>query len=338
MNRRLETVSFGLIDRDGNEIGEVHPEPGASVRVDTTARITRTLSGVSLPSDEAADIDIYSHRLKPVFTIDGVDYPLGVFLFSAAPKTRSSYGVELRGVSLNDRSEQIDQQLDQSFGVDTGDVIRDRLVDLIEAAAIVDYSIEGNPVTASDPLAWPAGASRADAVDHLLSLLGFVGYFDNNGTFTARTIPVPGIDPVMFDYQEGSDTIVVSDSITETDDLWEKPNVWVVVSTSATGSAVVGRYELPATSPLSQQNRGFPVTKVIELAGLTSTSAADAAAREASLRDLTAETVTLTTAPDPTHDTWDVGQWRGVDYLEQAWSLNLEPGGDHQHTLRRLYR
>ena len=49
------------------------------------------------------------------------------------------------------------------------------------------------------------------------------------------------------------------------------------------------------------------------------------------------ETVSVTTALDPRHDSYDVIRWQGENWLETAWSMDLAEGGNMTHQLRKSY-
>ena len=48
-------------------------------------------------------------------------------------------------------------------------------------------------------------------------------------------------------------------------------------------------------------------------------------------------TTTLSTAPDPRHDGYDVIRWDGANWMELAWSMEMVDGGEMTHLLRKSY-
>jgi hypothetical protein len=55
-------------------------------------------------------------------------------------------------------------------------------------------------------------------------------------------------------------------------------------------------------------------------------------------RQLIFETIELETPPDPRHDSYDVFQFGGENWLEISWSMELIEGGTMTHIGRKAYR
>jgi len=68
---------------------------------------------------------------------------------------------------------------------------------------------------------------------------------------------------------------------------------------------------------------------------LSDNSQAQAVAQGLVNRQTIFERVSLTTAPDPRHDSYNVIRWQGSNWLELGWSMALVEGGTMNHLLRR---
>ncbi len=125
----------------------------------------------------------------------------------------------------------------------------------------------------------------------------------------------------------------------ETDDLLTAPNRFIVISNVSSDSSapVTASFDVPASAPHSIQNRGFVVAQVEDLQVPDPTQAM-AVAKNLALRQTIFEQVTLTTAPDPRHDSYNVVWWQGEPWLELSWSMALVEGGAMNHLLRKAYR
>lgn len=332
--RRTETVRLELLDRDGNIITQLTPLSTPNISVDTTRRIPRQLTGLSLPVDDSALIDPYSMRVRPVWSLAGRDWNMGIFCFQQAPRARHTWGLEIDGASLVDLMFQLDQPLWRSWGINAGMRIDTTLTALAADAGITEVAITPVPLTASSPLAWPVGTARSEPVDKLTELISSVAYFDRDGTWTVRPAPDPDTTKPVAVYDDG--TVIEADSVNETDDLWEQPNRWIAVSSTSGDTPIVGVYDLPDSAPNSAANRGYVVATKIDADGATSAAAAAQIARQAATSAQVAETVTLSTMVNPAHDMWDVVDYRGVPHLETGWSVDLEVGASMSHTLRRI--
>lgn len=332
--QQRDRVWIDLLDQHGNLRGQLVPDvskgpPKVQARVGR--RIPRTLSGVRLPPDQLADIDPHSDRLRPMWRQDGVDWALGVFVWDSAARARHSWGVTLDGATLHDLTSALRQPLTASFGVGRGDRLDTAIIDLIEAAGFSSHDVATTTVTAGAPLAWPAGKDRADVIGELAGKLAYRSWPDRDGRLTVRQPPDPAVHAPDHWYDEDS----AVGAPTETDDLWERPNTWLVISTSSSDQPIVATYELPATDPASITQRGFAVVDVVEEPGLSSTQQAQQRARQAALNAASTFEVELTTAPRPQHDLHHLVVWRGVAYREVGWALPLDPTATMTHRLVR---
>jgi hypothetical protein len=149
---------------------------------------------------------------------------------------------------------------------------------------------------------------------------------------------VPLLPAGSADYTYEAGGRIHKDSIVETDDLLSTPNRYVVIDTNGATSPIIGTYDLPASAPNSIANRGFAVTKVIELQGLTDSAAAATAAQAAANNDDAAfKQVEFRSTHDPRHDAFNIVQLLGNQYREVAWRIVLSSGGAMGHKLRRVY-
>lgn len=333
--QRQDSVRIELLDQHGNILGQVHPARGRvpTIEVDTSATIPRRLTGVRLDPDEAEQIDVYSHRLRPVWTQAGVDYPMGLFVWSTADKQRDGWGVSLTSGTLHDLTMALHQPLTESFAADEGATITDRLVALIERYGIVDHSISPSDQTTSSPLSWAAGKPGSKVLDALTSKLSYVWWFDRDGLLRAELEPDPDVHAPQHWYEEAH----VAPGVGENQDPFMTPNTWLVLNESAEGSEVVGRYRLPQTNRASAEQRGFDVVEVVKESGISSTAQADKRARQAADESQTTTEVTITVPPNPGIDMHDLAAWRGTTHRIIKSSVALDPAADNWQdlTLRR---
>ena len=127
--------------------------------------------------------------------------------------------------------------------------------------------------------------------------------------------------------------------IVKNDDLLTAPNIFIVASNSATSDDLpaVGRASVPVNAPNSVINRGFEIPEVQNLQ-LSDSTQAQAVAEALVNRQAIYERVSMSTAPDPRFDSYNVVHWQGNLWLDLAWSLNLVEGAPMQHLMRRAYR
>lgn len=324
----------------GEQLGQITPLLGASLTHDTSRTIKRQLS-MSLGVADTAAINVITDRVS-VFMVfpNGQEYPLGVYMFtdasrqvfSSAPTGFHTAG-GLASVTLNDEMFLVDQQIEKGvsgLGLNSSAVIQKAL-----AGLPITYTLEPSPFHSVE--SWGVGTNRGQMLE-ALSVTGdyFSPWFGNDGKLHFIRTFFPSTQVPSFDFDEGNK--VIREPILETDDLLTAPNTFIVISNAPENSntQVVGIATVPVTAPHSVANRGFVIASVENLQ-LSNSTQATAVAQGLAIRQNVFERVSLTTAPDPRHDSYDVIKWQGGLWLELAWSMALVEGGAMNHLLRKSY-
>lgn len=333
------TVRFRLVDSLGNPTSdELHPseERPPTLTNDTERTLKRTLTGLLLPPAEADDLDPLTARVQP-YVYDGqASWPLGVFLFADYPRSRTSAG-RAASASLVDQGRILDQDVTTAFNVAQGANLGGAIAVLLDRFGIFRRSIEGtNTAAGQGGLTWPAGTKGTVIANELARQCGFLPlYWDSIGIAVVRTVPVPDVSTPTFVLRRN----VRARTVIEADVPLDVPNTYVVIDNGVTVAPIVVTYRVPASAPHSVNNLGYEVTRVIHAQGLGSTAAALQLAAAAADEDIHAyQQVSLQTPLDPRHDTFDVVQWVGTNYLERRWTAVLHAHGPMQHDLVRIYR
>jgi hypothetical protein len=336
VGQRQASFRFHLIDGvTGENKGDITPVRGATLTHDTTRTIKRQLSMNFGVRDTAFVNTVRDRVLLFMVFPDGVEYPLGRYMFTDSSRQQFTSG-KLSNVMLNDEMFLVDQQITTGFdarfiGVD---------VAINRALADLPITFRTGSTSYQSAQSWNIGTGRGQILQSLaLSGDYFSPWFDNTGVlrFIRSFNPgAPGIIP-DFDFDDGNN--VMRNSIVETDDLLTAPNVFIVISNSATDSAVstVGTAKVASTAPHSVENRGFEVPQVFDVQA-TDTPAVQAVANNLVNRQTIFERVALNTAPDPRHDSYNVIKWQDELWLELAWSMALTEGGQMGHLLRKAYK
>ena len=337
---RQETVAFDVMDAALNVIGAVYPVRDSPPRVnnDTRRTIKRSLSGMTLTPVDAAAVNPFTDRIRPRWVIagDSAVYPLGVFLFADANELVRSSGATL-DAELVDQMFIVDQPILSTVSYPIGQPLDTAIADLASTVSVPLVQVDASGLTLQRPATWPGGTSLYRILADLCVLAGFLPpYFDSTGTLRCVQAPDPGTATATRSYPAGSP--IIDPSIVRTDELLTAPNLWVIVDTGATAGPIVGTYELPAAAPHSFFHRGFYVTSYTEQQGLFSAAAADAAAQALAVTDPHGvERASFDTVCDPRHDTFDVVDYGGRRWLEEAWSVACVAGASQSHEMRALY-
>lgn len=321
----------------GEELGEIHPIRSAALTHDTTRTIKRSLT-LPLGATDTAAMNPVQDRIRPFMVFpNGTEYQLGVYMFSDASREVFTAG-KLGTYTLNDEMFRVDQPLTVGYiNNETNDTMGiPKVVEQILTPVGITLSIAPSPYGSND--SWSIGTTRGSILESL-ALTGdyFSPWFDNTGIMRWIRVFDPAMEIPDFDFDAGNK--VFRDRVIESDNLLTAPNRFVVVSNRPddSSSAVVGEYDIPTQFPHSIANRGFVIADVQDLPVRDNVQAA-AAARNIGIRGSVYEQVSLTTAPDPRHDSYNVIWWQGAAWLELGWSLAMTEGGAMNHLLRKAYR
>lgn len=344
VTNRSTSYRFDLLDREEVLIGTVHPhaiEATPTITHDTSRSAARDISSFNLDPGEAAEVDVMSDRIRPVMVLgNGDEYPLGVYLFADVVNPIFSYG-EPVAATLIDKGLIIDQAMEKSVTVNRGAEVRSVILALLSDVAIdviMDSTVaQSDPIGA--PMAWPAGTTRTTVITDLCRLVSLnPPWFDHDG--------ICRIDRVDEDIDQSEATVVYADGLNIyaaspvlTNDMLHAVNRTIAISTDSTTAAFIGIYDVPASAPHSFYARGYRISEVINLQGIASQGAIDAAAKSyattGSRKGTFVEHVSFSGPPDPRHNGYDVIEFRGSNWQEETWSLPLTSFGPMTHTLRR---
>jgi hypothetical protein len=335
------TVRFVVCDRLLSPIGEVHPEKTVSIANDTAGNIMRTLRNLTLLQNEVRSINMFADRLVPVWVLEdgsGVGswggWPLGAFLFSSRIRRPGSIH-SVHEVTLMDQGFQLDQETSRSFGIPLYGNIFHRIVSLVEQAGLIRYNVEeSSQLIGGVPIAWPIGTRWSEILRQLCLLGGYERpFFDNEGVLQVRR-PEPLSEDTQHTYDLADVSRVKRDSLSDSDNLLDAPNVYIVLNNGAGNNEIMARVEIDPSLPHSVANVGYERPRIVRMQGLADTAHARRVAEALADRDPgQLRTVSFASPPDPRHDTFDSVRFDGALYRETAWSLDCTPGGDHQHSL-----
>jgi hypothetical protein len=331
--QRQATFRFDLTDVTGENLGVVTPLRGASLTHDTSRTIKRQLTLDFGASDTAAINPIRDRIAVTMVFPNGQEFPLGRYVFTDSSRQVFTSG-KLGSMAMNDEMFIVDQQI--SNGVNG--VLRscsDIISDVMKTFPNIDLELEASPFFSTQT--WAIGSSRGGLLESLC-ITGdyFSPWFGNDWKMHFIRSFDPATKIPEFDFDAGNQ--VLRAGITETDDLLTAPNKFVVISNISSDFTipVVGIASVPPTAPHSLANRGFEILEQKDLQ-IGTNAQASAVANNLANRQTIFERVTLSTAPDPRHDSYNVIRWQGDLWLELAWSMALQEGGTMNHLLRKAY-
>lgn len=340
VGQRQATFRFDWINGvTGEVLGQLHPLRTATLSHTTEATIKRTMS-LSLDQFETEAVNTIQDRVLPFMVFpNGREYPLGRFMFTDSTRQVFTSG-RLGAYSLSDEMFLVDQPiLEAVSGIQLGAAIDPTSISVLIADTLsglpISFSFEPNSYTTTG--AWGIGTNRGSILGSL-AVAGdyFSPWFDNTGVLRFIRAFEPADQIPDFDFDAGNQ--VLRADIVEGDNLLTAPNLFIVISNNSDtpGTAVQGSYSVPDQAPHSVFNRGFTIANVQQLQ-VSTNDQAQAVARNIGIRQTIFEQVSLTTAPDPRHDSYNVIHWQGSNWLELGWTLQMVEGGAMSHMMRKAY-
>lgn len=333
VGQRQATYRFALTNAvTGEHLGDIHPIKAAMLSHDPSRVVARNLTMKLGVADQAAVNPIQDRVSVYMVFPTGVEYPLGRYMWTDNTRQEFTSG-NLGTPSLSDEMFLVDQAITtgiNGFNLNIADAIKETLLGLP-----ISYLAEPAPFSCAQ--AWSVGAYRGSILQSLC-IAGdyFNPWFDNNGVLRFIRTFNPANKVPDFDWDSGNQ--IIRDSIIKTDDLLTAPNTFIVISntSSATDSEVVGRASVPPNAPNSIANRGFEIVSVEDLQ-LTDPQQAQAAAEGLVNRRTIYERASVSIAPDPRFDSYNVIYWQGSHWMSLSWSMVLAEGAPMTHTIRRAY-
>lgn len=337
IGQRSCSFRFYVINaQSGKRLGQFYPrrdQSPALLEHNTTRTIKRQLT-LELGVADAAAIDPVQERIAvTMYFPNGQEYPLGRYMFQSPTDNVYTSG-RLGTYVLNDEMFLVDQAIKSGLsGFQTGIPV---LIQKVLDGLPINYRVEDCSFVSSE--AWTVGTTRGTILETLAVSGGYFSpWFDNNGVLQFIRAFDPGYRIPDMDLDSGNK--VMRQGITETTDLLTAPNTFMVVSNASnTGDSApaVGVSQVSPNAPNSVEKRGFEITQVTRMQ-VTSEAQAAAIAYGIAQRQTVLQTVQLTTAPDPRHDSYNVLFWQGANWLEISWSMPLAEGHGMTHQMRKAY-
>lgn len=314
----------------------------ATVAFAGDADIKMTFSGTfdNLPGE----VNFLTDRLAPSLRIDGVEYPLGVYVITTPTQSKNGDLVqcELTGYDLTYLAQlsRLEERAHYSKGAKYLDVVRNLLVE----SGIQDVELEPNDsaVLQTDREDWEPGTDRLTIANALLAEINYRSvYMDLYGVVRAGPWQAPTLGNVQHSYQADGDSIVLPQASIGRD-TFDLANVFIrEVDNPDLGKTLRAVAEnTDPSSPISVQNRGLRVVDYEKIDNVASQQELQNMVDNLRLQSYySTETISFETGPNPTHGAWDVvrlehGAHAGI-YEETAWSLTLAYDGTMTHEGRR---
>lgn len=341
---RIVTTRVDVI-RNGvkySELATYDKLQAPKIIMSTDAQIKMSMIGHFVHND---DVDYLSDHIKPYLIIDGVEYPLGVYV-PATIAANYNNGVNYDYIEAYDRALILKQtKLESRLSLAVGTSYLNEVKSLLSTAGITMVISDANASTlATVREDWEIGESYLTVINDLLAEINFRPlYFDLNGNAMLKEYAAPAASLIAHTYESGNLSIIKPECIS-TLDAYEAPNVFVVeMSNPDYDDPIIKTAENDnPISALSTVRRGRRILAPVERVKNIATEAAlqTYANNLAAKSMISTEEVEFTTALNPVHVVGDVvalnhEKLQGV-FEESYWDLQLQAGKLMKHKARRV--
>ena len=338
------TVDFRfVVMRDGSDLLEIHPIEGGSptIRMDDSAEIKMSLTAVFVPD---ARVDWLNDRIRPEMIVDGVSYPLGIFLPATVrhEDTEQTRSISMEAFDLCWLLR--DTKAEQPVVFASGTLYTTAVQQLLTQAGIALVSVTANTATLTEVRVWEIGTSYLEIANELLSEINYKPlWFNAEGMAILEPKQAPTAENIRHTLDGGDVRSLLLPQMTRETDIYQAPNVFVVsVGNPDKGTNMTAKAEnTQPDSPLSIARRGRRIVQFVKLNNIASQNELQAYADNLVRESLyIGETVEVTTGIFPGYGVADVialnmGEVFSI-CIEHSWTMNLQVGGEMRHTLERV--
>ncbi|MBV7412287.1 hypothetical protein KRX56_06040 [Dermabacteraceae bacterium TAE3-ERU27] len=330
---RVEAYRWLLLDRDDNLVRELDRVEAGQVELNTN---TRLRAGGSLTVAE--ELPWMDHRVQPWVSVNGQEWPLGVFVF-ASPKETHQDGAVKYEVELLGKLAVVDgNNLPYTFTAPKDVLVTDVITQALNAGGVYSLEITPSPLRTSNVMVWEAGTSLLNIVNDLLASINYFSLdVDGYGVFKAAPYRPPAQRSIAWDFQPGAASIH-SPQWGVDRDIAAVPNRAVLVSQGGGEEpALVGVAENhDVASPFSFEARGRWIT--LHESGVE-------AADQATITALAERRLLAASSPSATLDVQhavvpvglnDVVRFRDRSAVVEKFSLQTHPGALVSATWREV--
>lgn len=317
-------------------------DESAEVTCDAESALKMSIRG-NFFDYSAAGIDFLADRLRPVVVINGVDYPLGIYVITTETKTRADNvsGCGIEGYSLLYLAQR--KKIEERLYIAAGANYITEITKLLVSCGISDIESDATDYTfATAREDWDIGTPVLDIVNQLLSEISYnSAWVDLAGTVRLTKYAQPTISAVDHVYSSGEFSMI-EDYYEITSDRYEKCNVFRVTceNPELDSPLVAVSVNDSADNPYSTANVGR-ILYTERVDNTPSLAALQAYADKLKYQSYqTTEKIKFRTAIVPEHAAFDVvaldlGDAAGI-YAETEWVLPIMTGGTMEHTARRV--
>lgn len=340
----MRTIDFRVdILRNGITYGKMLYAQPPTVYMDYNAAIKMTMRGTFLHNDK---IDYLNDELRPVMTINGVDYPIGVYRIMTRGDYYTTAGTHYVEIEAYDRASRLtDAKTETREYWEAGTLYDTVISHYLTLAGIKQAAFTpSNHILQSAREDWEIGTEYLTIINTLLDEINYQSlWFDNLGVAQIQPYYAPSASVIKHTYTSNSGLKNLRPEYTTETDLYGKPNVFIaILDNPEYDEPLIATAEIDTpASKLSTISRGIRIPEVYKVDNIASVEELQAYVNK--IRDeamQTSEYVNIETAIMPTHGVGDIvavsyEDMQGI-FREVSWTLTMKSGQSMSHKLQRV--
>lgn len=343
---RAVRFRYDLLDKNEIKIATIDNIHSGSISFGAFNEIKRT---AKFEIHDVRNINFAQDRVAPFMEVRikpdmWAEFPLGIFHLSS-PEQADVTGMIVRDVEAYDGLVILrDDKFDTNYTIPKGTRYYDGIVGILTGAGITKYNIEQTDKVLPIDLVYEIGTTKMHAVNDLISQLNYTPIrVDVFGYFVTAHYISPADRAHEYAYEDNELSVTYS-GMTQSLDLFDIPNKWVVVLSNAEQLPLKSVYtntnENSVTSTISRARTITRFEKVENIADQTSLDAY--VARLAFEASQIYGKLKFETAIMPMHEYMDILHigYKNLSihdkFAETSWSFDLKAGAKMKHECRRV--
>ena len=329
--------------RDYIKIGEAKTD-SCRIRYDSTAECFRGLQTDIKKIELSAGVssfEMFSDRLRPVLISNGTEYPLGIYMIIAAPRsvaeTHDYYSIEAYDETMILKQAKLEERLFLEAGTNYLDAIQEMLGEL----GFANIKADAYDAEVQTDVEFEIGASYLEIINTLLDAINYKHiHTDLSGYIMLLKESQP--DSPSFTYSDLRDYRLIAPLEVGTD-IYDLPNVVVGIYSSPDLDApmIFTKSNDDPQSVISTVRRGYKVVHIEEVRNASSYEDMQNYIEKIAFEAMqSAETVKFKSAVEGGHEAWcavqlDTEKIKGL-YIEKNWQIEISPNRfEMDHTVER---
>src|SRR5690625_3501005 len=231
--------TYQLLTRTGQDLGPLAGVRRGSGQTSYSAA-SSIKSSASIVLENTGQISSWLDvRIQPWVSVDGDEWPLGVFITVVSERALTSVG-ETGRVNLLDKRSILDgDSFGQTFGAPAGTVVTQAVRDIIDSTGEPAGAITEGDAALLTAIEWEPQDSKLKIVNDMLDAATFFSLWtDGHGNFQVTPWDRPARRPVRAEYVDGEDGVHVVNPLagayapdfTARHDVGKIPNVYIAIS------------------------------------------------------------------------------------------------------------